>query len=186
MCLVCGTFMSEIFNLAEKNRLVFNIFVCLFEDFFISRIQLVITIIINNMLRKTKRRGVGAKVSVNTTYLYPHELVDAIPELANARKVKDLLLVIDREMRSVRHSEPKMCILMRHPHPKLENATLYCIQKYAAVDEKGPAESLFDIPVQPADGNGNGNGDDSQEEKTRVLAVGLQDLMLIPILMQIL
>ena len=102
MCLVCGTFTSEIFKLAEKNRLVFNIFVCLFEDFFILRIQLVITIIINNMPRKTKRRGVGAKVSVNTTYLYPHALVDAIPELANARKVKDLLLVIDWEMRTVR------------------------------------------------------------------------------------
>ena len=75
MCLVCGTFTSENFNLVEKNRL-FNIFVCLFKDFFISRIQLVITIIINNMPRKTKRKGVGAKVSVTTTYLHPRPLVD--------------------------------------------------------------------------------------------------------------
>ena len=118
------------------------------------------------MPRKTKRRGVGAKVSVTTMYLHPRKLVDAIPELANARKVKDLL-VIDREMRSVRHSEPKMCILMRHSHPKLENVTLYCILKYAAVyEEGGPAESLFDIPVQPTDGNEDGNGDDSQEDAT--------------------
>ena len=51
------------------------------------------------------------------------------------------------------------------------------------MDKEGPAECLFDIPVQPADRNGNGNGDDSQEEKRRVLAVNLQDLMLIPILM---
>ena len=130
MCLVCGTFTSENFNLVEKNRL-FNIFVCLFEDFFISRIQLVITIIINNMPRKMKSRGVGAKVSVKTTYLHPRPLVDAIPEFANARKVKELL-VIDWDMRSVQNLEPKMCILMRHPHPKLKNVTLYCgIQKYA-------------------------------------------------------
>ena len=96
-------------------------------------------------------------------YLHPRKLVDAIPELANARKVKDLL-VIDREMRSVRHSEPKMCILMRHSHPKLENVTLYCILNYAAVYKEGPAESLFGIPVQPAEGNKDGNGDDSTSQ----------------------
>ena len=102
------------------------------------------------MARK-KRIGIGANCSVAHKYLHPAKTIADKYSNATAQSRVENLVCIKKETRVVKRKE-QVCVIFCHDDFD-DGTEIYCVKRWARVEEEGAEEHFFDQLTPPEDAN---------------------------------
>jgi Transposase IS4 len=121
--------------------------------------------------------GVGAVCSVVVQYLHPSKLIKDKYPSRGAKERLENLLAIRRETLKVNKVQ-RVCVVFRHDD--FPNQELHCCERWARVDQEGPADSFFDIVPEEVTVEEMEEGRElPQEVNTAASIVHLEDALLL-------
>ena len=102
------------------------------------------------MARK-KRIGISVSCCVASKYLHPKKSIANKYSNATAESRVENLVCIRKETRSVKRKD-QVCVVFCHEDFD-DGTELYCVKRWARVEEEGAAEHFFDELNPPVDNN---------------------------------
>ena len=140
------------------------------QEIFFHKVSVCVKNFSVNMTKKTpKKCGIGAVCWVYTKYMHPQKEIRAVFQNMTSNDKMTDLLVVGREVKSVRH-KLQMCVCFRHD--RFPNKIIYCVKRYANhVVKEGDPTGFFDatdltVPDQVREGDEidpEGDDDDGDE-----------------------